>query len=205
VSERLTEYGRSDKPPIPAGFFLQPETENIRAVLVNPSGTLTKFNRMGFLAGFGDRDIRMVRGGCCYRGSLVPEQFTAEVHSPDTLRPGAKGCRLSQPECENTGAGRSVSVRRRSLHQAGRPNPQQSTTISAAGFHDPHYCPCVTAAKGLVRLVSLEDRRERNSARVTCCSRHVGEGGTQMAGCGERVDQWGRGECCRVVASSRGV
>lgn len=83
VSEAVTEYKWRDKPPIPAGFFRQPDSENISAVVANPSGTLPKFNRMGFLAGFGDRDIKMVRGGFCYKGSLLPEQFASEVHSPE--------------------------------------------------------------------------------------------------------------------------
>ena len=61
--------------------LLLPDSENISAVLANPSGTLPKFNRMGFLAGFGDRDIRMMRRGFCYKGSLVPETFVAEVHA----------------------------------------------------------------------------------------------------------------------------
>jgi hypothetical protein len=83
ISERLTEHRRRNKPPIPSGFFFQPETENISAVLANPTGTLTKFNRMGFLAGFGDRHITMICRGYCYKGSPVPEQFVAEVNSPD--------------------------------------------------------------------------------------------------------------------------
>lgn len=81
VSERIIEYRWGDKPPIPAGFFLLPDAENISAVIANPSGTLPKFNRMGFLAGFGDRGIKMIRRGLCYKGSRVPETFTAEVHA----------------------------------------------------------------------------------------------------------------------------
>ena len=82
VSERVTEYRWADKPPIPAGFFLQPDTENISAVLANPGGTISKFNRIGFLAGFGGRDIMMMRSGYCYKGSLTPEWFVTEVHKP---------------------------------------------------------------------------------------------------------------------------
>ena len=37
------------------------------------------FNRIGFLAGFGDRDVVMIRAGWCYRDSLFPEWFSAEV------------------------------------------------------------------------------------------------------------------------------
>lgn len=47
----------------PAGFFDLPGAENVSAVLINPLGTLPKFNRMGYLAGFGPRDIRMIRSG----------------------------------------------------------------------------------------------------------------------------------------------
>lgn len=46
-----------------SGFFNLPGAENVSAVVVNPQGTLTKFNRMGYLAGFGDRSIRMTRIG----------------------------------------------------------------------------------------------------------------------------------------------
>ncbi len=82
VSEPVTEYVWGDKPPIPAGFFRQPDTENVSAVIANPGGTISKFNRIGFLAGFGGRDIMMMRSGYCYKGSATPEWFVAEVHKP---------------------------------------------------------------------------------------------------------------------------
>ena len=47
----------------PSGFFRLRNAENVSAVLVNPQGTLVKFNRIGFLAGFGDRRVRMTRFG----------------------------------------------------------------------------------------------------------------------------------------------
>lgn len=82
VAERVETYRWGSK-EIPSGFFLQPDAENISAVLANPGGTFSKFNRMGFLAGFGDRDIRMVRAGICYRDAVSPEEFAVEVNSPD--------------------------------------------------------------------------------------------------------------------------
>ncbi len=82
VSEQIKSYKWKDK-EIPSGFFLQPETENVSAILANPSGTLSKFNRMGLIAGFGDRDIRMVRTGICYRDSLTPQRFVDQVHAPE--------------------------------------------------------------------------------------------------------------------------
>jgi hypothetical protein len=69
-----------------SGFFSLHESENVSAVLLNPLGTITKFNRMGYLAGFGDRAIRMVRSGIA-RGELDesdpgPKPFIHDVSDP---------------------------------------------------------------------------------------------------------------------------
>jgi hypothetical protein len=70
----------------PSGFFALPNSENISAVLVNPQGTLVKFNRLGYVAGFGDRRVRMTRFGFRRRdGDLVdprPQPFRDDVHAP---------------------------------------------------------------------------------------------------------------------------
>jgi hypothetical protein len=79
VSEPVKSYRWGDK-EIPCGFFSQPDAENISAVIANPTGTLSKFNRMGFIGGFGDRDIRMVRKSFGYRGSVIPQDFVDEIH-----------------------------------------------------------------------------------------------------------------------------
>lgn len=46
-----------------SGFFMYPDSENVSAIIINPQGTITKFNRLGFIAGFGNPNIRMVRSG----------------------------------------------------------------------------------------------------------------------------------------------
>lgn len=46
-----------------SGFFQLPGSKNVSAVIVNPQGTLPKFNRLGFIAGFGNPNVRMVRSG----------------------------------------------------------------------------------------------------------------------------------------------
>jgi hypothetical protein len=80
VSEPVKSYAWQGKEK-PAGFFYQPDAEHISAVLANPGGTITKFNRIGFLAGFGDRDIKMFRTGLAYRdGGTEPDTFLAQVH-----------------------------------------------------------------------------------------------------------------------------
>ena len=95
VSERVTEYRWCDKPPIPAGFFLLPDSENVSAVLANPSGTLPKFNH----AWASWRDSATAISRCCgaviaISGSLAAEKFYAEVHAPDYAGDMVqKGCR----------------------------------------------------------------------------------------------------------------
>jgi hypothetical protein len=51
--QRVEFYNWGEKQNIPAGFFRQPDAENVSAVLASNQATLTKFNRMGKIAGFG--------------------------------------------------------------------------------------------------------------------------------------------------------
>jgi hypothetical protein len=55
-----------------SGFFSLPGSENVSAVIVNPQGTLSKFTRMGFIAGFGDRKVKIIRRGLA-RGERNPD------------------------------------------------------------------------------------------------------------------------------------
>jgi hypothetical protein len=48
---------------IPSGFFSLPGAEHVSAVIASNEATLTKFNRMGKIAGFGDLAIEMKRFG----------------------------------------------------------------------------------------------------------------------------------------------
>lgn len=73
------EYGTKQ---IPSGFFFQPDAENVSAVLFSNSATISKFNRMGKLAGFGDPKLRMVRIGVCHDhdpNSAIPVQFEFQI------------------------------------------------------------------------------------------------------------------------------
>lgn len=69
-----------------SGFFFMPGAENVSAVLINPQGTITKFNRIGYIAGFGDRRVRMTRIG--YRrtdadkSGPAPQVIADKVHEP---------------------------------------------------------------------------------------------------------------------------
>lgn len=59
----VESYSWKTKENIPAGFFRQPGAENVAAVLASNEATLTKFNRMGFIAGFGNADVFIGREG----------------------------------------------------------------------------------------------------------------------------------------------
>ncbi|WP_238318859.1 hypothetical protein [Pseudooceanicola atlanticus] len=54
---------RHGKKRAQSGFFELAGAENVSAVLINPQGTITKFNRLGIAAGFGDPRVKMVRMG----------------------------------------------------------------------------------------------------------------------------------------------
>lgn len=67
-----------------SGFFSFPNAENVSAVIVNAHGTLPKFNRLGYLAEFGNRRVQMVRKGFA-RGERnqenpTPVPFLQNVH-----------------------------------------------------------------------------------------------------------------------------
>ena len=51
---------------IPSGFFQQRDGEHVSAVLFSNSATISKFNRMGFLAGYQPEGLGMIRAGSYY-------------------------------------------------------------------------------------------------------------------------------------------
>ena len=74
---------RFKKARVQSGFFFLEGAENISALILNPSGTLSKFNRMGAMTGFGDQTLKIVRHGYLRRdGDPVdpqPKRFRQEV------------------------------------------------------------------------------------------------------------------------------
>lgn len=75
IAPRKVETHRWGSKEIPSGFFDVPGAENISAVVFNNSGTISKFMRMGLLAGFGSPRVTLVRTG------------TAVDHDPDAAEP----------------------------------------------------------------------------------------------------------------------
>jgi hypothetical protein len=70
---------------IESGFFNLAGAEHISAVVTNPTATISKFNRMAYLAGLGSRDVRMVCSDTCHNhndNAALPRPFTFLVHDP---------------------------------------------------------------------------------------------------------------------------
>jgi hypothetical protein len=79
---------------IETGFFNLPGSENISAVLTNPTATISKVNRMGFLAGFGSRSVNMICFGACHDhdpNAALPKSFKFDVNNPRYTETWAEG------------------------------------------------------------------------------------------------------------------
>lgn len=71
---------------VPSGFFSLPGAENISAVIANTSATISKFNRMGVVANFGSKRVRLIRQGFVTDldpNAAMPKPFVSDVSSPD--------------------------------------------------------------------------------------------------------------------------
>lgn len=65
------------------GFFSLENSENISAVLFSASGTISKFVRMGKIAGFGNSEVNVKYGGVCHNHESLTEgtQFFFDVNN----------------------------------------------------------------------------------------------------------------------------
>ena len=85
IIEEDIEFHEYEGKKISSGFFKLPESENISAVLFANSATITKFNRMGKIAGLGSQDIKMMRVGKLFDPN--PEAFEPIPFSIDIDHP----------------------------------------------------------------------------------------------------------------------
>jgi len=83
LPRKIVEHRWGDK-IIPSGFFDQPDSENVSALLFSNSGTIAKFNRMGILNGFGNGNVLAVREGTMVNhdpSATMPKYFRVIVNS----------------------------------------------------------------------------------------------------------------------------
>ena len=94
INPRKVSEHRWRNKVIPSSFFDLPGAENVSAVLHSSSGTISKFERMGVLAGLGSKRVRVYRHGTVYNpdpDSEVPNNFHAEVTEHDYSESWAEG------------------------------------------------------------------------------------------------------------------
>lgn len=85
VPRKLADHRWGTK-VVASGFFNLPGAENISAVISNASATISKFNRMGVVAGFGSKRVRLTRRGTAANpdpNSAAPQVFVHEVNATD--------------------------------------------------------------------------------------------------------------------------
>lgn len=63
---KIENYIKPNGTEIPSGFFFQPNSENVSAIIFSSCGTLSKFNRMGKQAGLGSPIPTLIRMGAFY-------------------------------------------------------------------------------------------------------------------------------------------
>lgn len=86
IKPRKVALHQWDTKKVKSGFFSLPGAENISAVIADASATISKFNRMGAIAGFGSKRVRMIRRGFATDldpSASAPKPFVAEVRLPD--------------------------------------------------------------------------------------------------------------------------
>jgi hypothetical protein len=82
VSPLKIDFHEHNGKKIPSGFFFTENAQNISAVIFSASGTISKFIRMGRVAGFGDPSIKIIFHGLCHKhdeNSASPDSFWYEV------------------------------------------------------------------------------------------------------------------------------
>ncbi len=83
------------KHQIPAGLFRDPNMAHLSAVIFSNAATFSKFNRMGFLAGWRPPELTMIREGILFDrtpGAIEPVPFKLDVLSDEyaSLWPGGE-------------------------------------------------------------------------------------------------------------------
>ena len=96
ISPIKIEYHEHNGKKIPSGFFFTEDAENISAVMFSASGTISKFVRMGKLAGFGDTSVRVFYQGTCHK------------HDPDASMPNGFHFEVNEDYSESWASGISI-------------------------------------------------------------------------------------------------
>ncbi|MDB5038094.1 MAG: hypothetical protein JWQ35_1622 [Bacteriovoracaceae bacterium] len=104
IETKHLEFHVDGEKKIHSNFFEYQDAQNISAVIFSNSGTIAKFNRMGYLAKQGIKDIIMIRFGTCYRpnpNASEPLGFLYQVGDPNFQEDWSQGLSLfHNPNCK---------------------------------------------------------------------------------------------------------
>ncbi len=91
----MIEHNYGEK-KIPSGFFEQPETENVSAVIFTNTCETQKFNRMGQQGKYYDEDVIIVRTGSCFNHNLdePPKEFQYQVQKGKATETWSEGVNI---------------------------------------------------------------------------------------------------------------
>lgn len=79
---KIQEFIKKTGSSVPSGFFFQPDSENISAVIFSSTATLSKFNRIGKQAGLGSDKSTIIRMGAKHnfdKNASLPDAFSYVV------------------------------------------------------------------------------------------------------------------------------
>jgi hypothetical protein len=96
ISPTKIDFHEYNGKKIQSGFFFTADTENISAVVFSSTGTISKFLRMGKIAGFGDDSVKLIYSGNKHR------------HDPNASLPDTFSLLIDHKYEENWGHGISV-------------------------------------------------------------------------------------------------
>ena len=105
---RVESHQAADK-TIPSNFFGQPDTEHVSAVVFSNSGSLAKFDRMGFQHGYGNTCYNLTRFGTAINAdpdAMDATAFLYDVGHPPFVESWSQGLVV----CHNPNATRPLPV-----------------------------------------------------------------------------------------------
>ena len=94
ISNANVEIHSIGEKAIPSGFFDQPDTEHISALMFSNSGTHAKFSRMGYQSGFGADVLKIQRFGRSFNESpdaMDAVLFQYDMDDPPQVEPWGQG------------------------------------------------------------------------------------------------------------------
>lgn len=94
IKSRKVEAHSLGEKTIPSGFFEQPDTQHVSALLFSNSGTHAKFARMGYQSGFGSDVLKIRRFGRSFDESpdaMDSVLFDYDMDDPPLVEPWGQG------------------------------------------------------------------------------------------------------------------